>query len=77
MDLKQSKFLITTFKMLQNSEYEDIVGWNSMGTSLVINNRARFIEEVLPVEFSHKNLSSFIRQLNLYGFKKNRDSADV
>ncbi|CAH8465854.1 unnamed protein product [Dicrocoelium dendriticum] len=40
------------------------------GTSFHICNGNRLAKEVLPLFFKHNNLSSFIRQLNMYGFRK-------
>ncbi|KAK3086118.1 hypothetical protein FSP39_013805 [Pinctada imbricata] len=40
------------------------------GKSFHLYNQARIAKEVLPMYFKHGNISSFIRQLNMYGFKK-------
>jgi hypothetical protein len=49
-----------------------VVGWTSSGDSFLIRNVSRFTEEVLPAYFKHHNMASFIRQLNIYSFKKVR-----
>ncbi|KAL8181268.1 UNVERIFIED_CONTAM: hypothetical protein K2H54_051158 [Gekko kuhli] len=40
------------------------------GQNFSILNEQRFAKELLPKYFKHNNLSSFIRQLNIYGFRK-------
>ncbi|KAI9121573.1 hypothetical protein K1719_008606 [Acacia pycnantha] len=47
-----------------------IVSWNEEGDGFVVWRPAEFSELILPTYFKHKNFSSFIRQLNTYGFKK-------
>lgn len=49
-----------------------MIGWTSSGDSFNIRQVGRFTEEVLPRYFKHRNFSSFIRQLNMYGFRKTR-----
>jgi hypothetical protein len=56
----------------QNSEIVAVISWTSSGDSFNIKNITKFTEEVLPRYFKHSNFSSFIRQLNMYGFRKIR-----
>ncbi|KAL8564640.1 hypothetical protein ACOMHN_032196 [Nucella lapillus] len=47
-----------------------LFGDAQQGTSFHIYDQPRFASEVLPYYFKHNNISSFIRQLNMYGFRK-------
>ena len=40
------------------------------GESFVIRDVDRFAKEVIPTAYKHNNWSSFVRQLNFYGFRK-------
>ncbi|XP_076339034.1 uncharacterized protein LOC143240467 isoform X2 [Tachypleus tridentatus] len=40
------------------------------GASFIIQDQAQFASELLPLYFKHSNMASFIRQLNMYGFRK-------
>ncbi|XP_022886333.1 heat stress transcription factor B-2a-like isoform X1 [Olea europaea var. sylvestris] len=51
-------------------ERKKIVSWNSQGNGFIVWSPAEFSEIMLPKYFKHSNFSSFIRQLNTYGFKK-------
>jgi heat shock transcription factor len=48
------------------------IEWDEDGRSFNIRDIGRFEGEVLPRYFRHNNYSSFVRQLNIYGFKKVR-----
>ncbi|XP_070021839.1 heat stress transcription factor A-7a-like [Nicotiana sylvestris] len=63
-------FLLKTFEMLEDPETDPFIHWTSGKTSFLITDTNKFAIEVLPKYFKHSNLSSFIYQLNNYGFKK-------
>jgi hypothetical protein len=47
-----------------------IGGWTANGETFVIKDAKVFSEKVIPTVYKHNNFSSFVRQLNFYGFKK-------
>ncbi|XP_077212295.1 winged-helix DNA-binding transcription factor family protein [Tasmannia lanceolata] len=63
-------FLLKTYDMVDDSSTDDIVSWSSGNNSFVVWNPAEFARLLLPTYFKHNNFSSFIRQLNTYGFRK-------
>ncbi|GAY34491.1 hypothetical protein CUMW_011740 [Citrus unshiu] len=66
-------FLCKTYDLLQERDDDGnkkIVSWNAQGDGFVVWSPAEFSELMLPKYFKHNNFSSFIRQLNTYGFKK-------
>jgi hypothetical protein len=50
----------------------ELVSWIETYNGFKITNVHEFTEKVLPKYFKHQNFSSFVRQLNLYGFTKVR-----
>ncbi|XP_076960169.1 heat stress transcription factor A-4c-like [Bidens hawaiensis] len=63
-------FLTKTYEMMDDPLTDHIVSWSHTGTSFVVWNPPEFAGELLPKFFKHNNFSSFVRQLNTYGFKK-------
>ncbi|XP_047170692.1 heat stress transcription factor A-5 [Vigna umbellata] len=63
-------FLLKTYDMVDDPSTNDIVSWSSCNTSFVVWNPPEFARLLLPTYFKHNNFSSFIRQLNTYGFRK-------
>ncbi|OIS96382.1 PREDICTED: heat stress transcription factor A-5 [Nicotiana attenuata] len=63
-------FLLKTYEMIDDSQTDDIVSWTPTGHSFVVWNPPEFARILLPTYFKHNNFSSFIRQLNTYGFRK-------
>ncbi|KAM7489119.1 hypothetical protein LguiB_026603 [Lonicera macranthoides] len=63
-------FLLKTYDMVDDSSTDEIVSWSSTRNSFVVWNPPEFARLLLPTYFKHNNFSSFIRQLNTYGFRK-------
>ncbi|XP_074133831.1 heat shock factor protein 3-like isoform X1 [Sminthopsis crassicaudata] len=63
-------FLAKLWTLVDDSTTDDVIGWNPSGQSFSILDEQKFSKELLPKYFKHNNISSFIRQLNMYGFRK-------
>ena len=48
----------------------DIVSWNSTGRAFRVYDHVRFEKEILPLYLESSKYSSFLRQLNLYSFRR-------
>ncbi|XP_010279247.1 PREDICTED: heat stress transcription factor A-2c [Nelumbo nucifera] len=63
-------FLTKIYDMVDDPSTDDIVSWNRGGKSLIVWDPHSFSMNLLPRYFKHNNFSSFVRQLNTYGFRK-------
>ncbi|KAJ2501252.1 Heat shock transcription factor [Coemansia sp. RSA 1972] len=63
-------FLNKLYSMVDDRASDDLIRWTSDGNSFVVLRHEDFAKEVLPRFFKHSNFSSFVRQLNMYGFHK-------
>ncbi|TMW62244.1 hypothetical protein Poli38472_009737 [Pythium oligandrum] len=64
-------FLQKTYDMIESSP-DHIAAWSETGTSFIIKQPREFAKMMLPRYFKHNNFSSFVRQLNFYGFRKHK-----
>ncbi|KAK9706842.1 hypothetical protein RND81_07G155600 [Saponaria officinalis] len=63
-------FLTKTYEMVDDPTTDSIVSWSSNNKSFIVLSPPEFSRDLLPKFFKHNNFSSFIRQLNTYGFRK-------
>ncbi|CAL0299373.1 unnamed protein product [Lupinus luteus] len=63
-------FLSKTFDLVDDPGLDRIISWGANGASFVVWDPLEFSRFVLPRNFKHNNFSSFVRQLNTYGFRK-------
>ncbi|KAK4478713.1 hypothetical protein RD792_014211 [Penstemon davidsonii] len=63
-------FLSKTFDLVDDPSLDAIISWGEKGNSFVVWDPVEFARMILPRNFKHNNYSSFVRQLNTYGFRK-------
>ncbi|CAO3618300.1 unnamed protein product [Mucor hiemalis] len=63
-------FVHKLYNMVVDSHYQHLISWAYTGSSFIVCNIMEFSRDVLPKHFKHNNFSSFVRQLNMYGFHK-------
>ncbi|KAI5301602.1 hypothetical protein KEM56_001548 [Ascosphaera pollenicola] len=68
----QTAFIHKLYSMLQDSSIQHLITWSSSNESFLMNPTSEF-SKVLSQYFKHTNISSFVRQLNMYGFHKVSD----
>ncbi|KAJ8290766.1 hypothetical protein GJAV_G00017240 [Gymnothorax javanicus] len=63
-------FLVKLWTLVEDPDTDSLICWDQNGTTFHVFDQARFSKEVLPKYFKHNNMASFVRQLNMYGFRK-------
>ena len=62
-------FVSKLYRMVDEST-SNLIKWGVDGRTFVVTSPEDFSRQVLPLFFKHNNFSSFVRQLNMYGFHK-------
>ena len=67
-----------------NESYKGIIAWSPNEASFISNSFVTlvyssedFTREIMPKYFKHSNFTSFVRQLNMYGFHKIQQNAGL
>ncbi|KAJ3097951.1 stress-responsive transcription factor hsf1 [Phlyctochytrium planicorne] len=63
-------FLTKLYSMVSDVSSNDLIHWSDDGSAFIVHRHEDFARDVLPKFFKHNNFSSFVRQLNMYGFHK-------
>ena len=77
--LKNLAFPLKMYKILEDADtdgFQDVISFLPSGKGFMVWRPERFVKEVMPTYFKTCRLSSFYRQLNLYGFKRTASGAD-
>ncbi|KDN51956.1 hypothetical protein K437DRAFT_217062, partial [Tilletiaria anomala UBC 951] len=56
--------------MVDDPSTDDYICWSPSGKTFFVPNQDTFSTHVLPRFFKHNRFTSFVRQLNMYGFHK-------
>ncbi|KAJ3374174.1 stress-responsive transcription factor hsf1 [Allomyces arbusculus] len=70
-----STFISKLYAILQDKSIVHLICWTPNGDGFRVLSPTEFARQVLPACFKHNNISSFVRQLNMYGFSKVSDQS--
>ncbi|KAK9470502.1 HSF-type DNA-binding-domain-containing protein [Dipodascopsis tothii] len=70
--VNQTAFVQKLYNMLEDAAIQHLISWTPSNDSFVVSPGEEF-SKVLSQYFKHTNVSSFVRQLNMYGFHKVND----
>lgn len=70
---KRPAFILKLWTMVNDPQNEPYIQWTPDGESFKVLSKENFEKAVLPKYFKHSNYSSFVRQLNMYGWHKVQD----
>ena len=76
----QEPFPVKLHSIIERSEqgeFSTIISWAPHGRAFKIHNEVLFVEKVLPLYFFQSKMSSFVRQLRMYGFRKMKNKYNV
>ena len=65
------------YKILEQDENPSIMSWCLDSHHFMIYNREKFQDEVMPQYFISSSWLSFLKQLNVYGFRRATKSRDL
>ncbi|KAN0088208.1 HSF-type DNA-binding domain containing protein [Tylopilus felleus] len=65
-----NNFVTKLYHMINDTKSQHFITWTELGSSFVVSNVGEFSRSILGSHFKHNNFSSFVRQLNMYGFHK-------
>jgi len=66
----QAPFPTKLYSLLEENKFEDIISWQPHGRCFLLHRPKEFVRVVMPKYFNQSKLTSFQRQLNLYGFTR-------
>ncbi|KAJ7349467.1 HSF-type DNA-binding-domain-containing protein [Mycena albidolilacea] len=66
---KTPAFLNKLSEIVNDPKTDDLIKWSVAGDSFYVYDEKLLSTQVLPYWFKHENYTSFVRQLNTYGFR--------
>ena len=69
---KSESFLSKLHDILSDNNYNNIIHWDNDDKRIIVCDVINLCNVVLPKFYKHRNYSSFVRQLNMYGFHKSK-----